>query len=293
MKRLGLALALCLSLIGGALAQGGMGPGPGMVHSTGGVTCSSSQGNAFLARLTGSPNSTHQTAYCTLIDGLVTDSVFTKLDALYMFAADTSANALLNLISSSNNATNVSATFAADAGFTGNGTNQYVNTTVDPTATTQFTQNSAHISLWFNTTTPNNAGGRHGYIDGGATKGTYGSPGSGANPPAVNVNSNFDLVVTAATNNSEKKHIIGNRSTSAARQIYLNGVNDGSDTVASQTIPSGATFWIGCRNLGGSPNQCTNGQFMMYSIGASLSSTDAGNLYARVHTYLQTIAGIP
>lgn len=36
MRRLGLAFALYLSLVGGALAQGGMGPGPGMVHSTGG-----------------------------------------------------------------------------------------------------------------------------------------------------------------------------------------------------------------------------------------------------------------
>lgn len=36
MKRIVLALALCASLIGSAHAQGGMGPGPGTVHSTGG-----------------------------------------------------------------------------------------------------------------------------------------------------------------------------------------------------------------------------------------------------------------
>lgn len=36
MKRFGFALAFFLSLVGGAFAQGGMGPGPGMVHSTGG-----------------------------------------------------------------------------------------------------------------------------------------------------------------------------------------------------------------------------------------------------------------
>lgn len=35
MKRIGLALTLCLALIGALCAQG-MGPGPGMVHSTGG-----------------------------------------------------------------------------------------------------------------------------------------------------------------------------------------------------------------------------------------------------------------
>ncbi len=36
MRRFGLALAFSLLLLGNALAQGGMGPGPGTVHSTGG-----------------------------------------------------------------------------------------------------------------------------------------------------------------------------------------------------------------------------------------------------------------
>src|SRR6185312_9159301 len=36
MKRLGLAVAFYLSLAGSVFAQGGMGPGPGTVHSTGG-----------------------------------------------------------------------------------------------------------------------------------------------------------------------------------------------------------------------------------------------------------------
>jgi hypothetical protein len=35
MRRLGLALAFCLALVGCAQAQGGMGPGPGTVHSVG------------------------------------------------------------------------------------------------------------------------------------------------------------------------------------------------------------------------------------------------------------------
>ena len=61
-----------MSLLGAGKAGGG-----------GGITCSSSQGNAFLARLTGSPDNAHKTAYCTLIDGLVTDGVWSKLDALY------------------------------------------------------------------------------------------------------------------------------------------------------------------------------------------------------------------
>jgi hypothetical protein len=268
------------------------GCGEGASCCGGGVTCSSSQGNAFLARLTGSPNNTHKTAYCTLIDGLVADGVWSKLDALYMFAADTSANALLNLGSGSTNATNASATFTADTGFNGNGSSTYVNTTVDPSATTQFTQNSAHFSFWFNSNSPSNGGGRHGYLDGGATKGTYGGPGGPGDGYSFNVNSSFDSSGIGGVGN-QKKHLIGNRSGASARQYYVNGAADGSDTTSSQTIPTGLTFWLGCRNFGGGTNQCSDGQFMMASIGGSLSGTDAGNLCARVHTYLQTIAGIP
>lgn len=40
MNRLALALAVFVSLIGAACAQGGMGPGPGTVHSTGGASAS-------------------------------------------------------------------------------------------------------------------------------------------------------------------------------------------------------------------------------------------------------------
>jgi hypothetical protein len=292
-----LALIAWLALCGVANAQlsGGVGgfPGPGTVHSAGGVSCSSSEGNAFLARLTGSPDNTHLTAYCTLIDGLVTDGVWTKLDALYMFAADTSANGLLNLVSGSTNATNSSTTFTADAGFQGSGTNQYVNTTVNPATTTQFTQNSGHFSVWGKNSAPSNSGCCSGYINSGPTDGTHITVGNGSGGSSVVINNTWNTSLNGSAATPGNRHIIANRSASNARQVYENGSSANSDTQASTAIPTGLSFWIGCRNFNGGSNQCNDQQWMMASVGASLNGTEAGNFYARVHTYLQTIAGIP
>jgi hypothetical protein len=101
--------------------------------SGGGGGCT--QATNFLARATGM-DSTHNTAFTTMICGLVTDGVITGsmsgsatsgaaacgslLDILYIFATDTNPHSLLNLCSKSFTATvNTSPTFIANAGWTG------------------------------------------------------------------------------------------------------------------------------------------------------------------------------
>jgi hypothetical protein len=72
---------------------------------------------AFLARTSGL-NAAHRNAYTALIDGLVTDGVWTSLDALYITATDTTTNANLNLVSSSFPLTQTGTiTFTADQGY--------------------------------------------------------------------------------------------------------------------------------------------------------------------------------
>ena len=62
---------------------------PGSLHS--------SQYTAFIARTSGL-DAGHLAAYATLIDGLVTDGLWSKFDALWIMATDTAANARLNLV---------------------------------------------------------------------------------------------------------------------------------------------------------------------------------------------------
>src|SRR2546430_1348992 len=73
---------------------------------------------AFLARTSGL-DGTHTTAYTDFINGLDTDSLFSKFDLIQIYATQDSTTALLNLVSTSFNATPLnSPTFTADRGFT-------------------------------------------------------------------------------------------------------------------------------------------------------------------------------
>ena len=71
---------------------------------------------AFLARTSGL-NATHTNAYTALINGLVSDAIWAKLDVLYLFATQDQTTALLNLVSASFTAVIHGAPpFAADNG---------------------------------------------------------------------------------------------------------------------------------------------------------------------------------
>jgi len=110
----------------------------------------------FLNRTTGL-DSKHINAYIALINGLVTDGVWPKLDVLYIFATKDATTALLNLVSSYYNGVNHGATFTVDIGYQGVDGSQsvYIDSTFQPphsgTASigpTIFTDTSNHISAW-------------------------------------------------------------------------------------------------------------------------------------------------
>src|SRR5882672_965294 len=67
------------------------------------LTCS--QATSFLGRASPLLNRVHRDGYSNLICGLVTDGVFAKLDALYVFATQDATTSLLNLVSASFNGT--------------------------------------------------------------------------------------------------------------------------------------------------------------------------------------------
>jgi hypothetical protein len=108
-----------------------------------------SEATTFLARTSGL-DATHQTAYTTMICGLVTDGLWTGIDALYILATDTTTNANLNLKSTSFGLTQVGGvSFTADQGYTGNGTTGYSDTGyASSTAGGSYTQNSASFGVY-------------------------------------------------------------------------------------------------------------------------------------------------
>lgn len=238
---------------------------------------------AFLARTSGL-NGAHTDAYCTLINGLVADGIFAKQDAIYIFATDTTTNALLSLVSATYNGTATGApTFTADAGYTG-ASGKYVDTNFNPTTASspKMTQNSASAWVWSNTSTL-------------STNAAWGQV-SGTGNSYIYPRFTGDVLI-ATTNDSAYRNsgsitdgsglTAANRTASNATQRYKNGSSVGSNAdVSNAFINANNSFLRG-------DGTAYTGQVMAGGFGQSLNGTEHANLYARVHTYLQTIAGIP
>lgn len=290
MKRLGLALALCLSLIGGALAQGGMGPGPGMVHSTGGVTCSSSQGNAFLARATAVTNPTDQTNYCTLIDGLEIDGVgcSNTLDLLYILAAPDSATYLLNLCSSSFTLTaNGTGTFTANQGYAGNGSTGYLDTNYTPSTNAAFsTLNSTTLGLYDRTSrtassTTTQFGGK-----GAATSYSYATVLVAGNQFQSSINASVFPNFTVVTN--AQGAWSSTRSGSGTVALYKNGSSTSltaNGTQTSNALPNGKLL-ISAFGTSGVASQFSTDQLAAAWYGAGLTGAQAVSIHTRINNFL-------
>ena len=244
---------------------------------------------AFLARTSGL-DATHTNAYKALINGLVSDGLFSKFDMLHVYATQDSTTALLNLISTSFNAVlNGGPTFTADRGFTGtnNSTTIYIDTGFNPATASspKYTLNSSHISIWDASNTGQSAQGTMGANDGTNTLELIPTFTDNLNYIAINGNS-----FTTVSNANPQGHFIANRSGSSAVQSYKNGSSIASASVTTTGLPNASVSTI-AMNISGTRHG-SNIQASMASIGSSLSGTDATNFYNRLRTFM-TAVGVP
>lgn len=268
-----------------------LGSGRG-ARSAGGGSVPGPEASAFLARTSGL-DATHTNAYTDLINGLVTDGIWSKLDALYIYATQDQTTALLNLVSSSYNAAkHGTPTFTADRGFTGTDSSStiYLDSGFNPSTATspKYTQNSGHMSAW-NVNNAWAAYGAIGVIDFGSGHNSIVVPqDSGSGYGRLSINSAG--VADNITISNASGHFIANRSGSNARQGYRNGSSSYTGSDGSIAPMNFNIFMLGY-NSNGTPAG-SGYQQAMNSIGASLSSTDATNFYNRLRTYM-TAVGVP
>lgn len=251
------------------------------------------QATAFLAR-NGGVNATDTT---TLICGLVTDGVWIKLDAFYVFATDTSAHALLNWVSSTvaTPATiNAVMTFApAGLGVCGytSSAGGSIGTGFNPTTATSpnFVLHSASVGVWDNAIGSGDNTAFH------SIYGTTSNPG-GTNQIGLS-GTTMSLVLSNVTNSGPNPantvaagHYLLTVTATNVRPFYKNGtvvtsgtINGGSEAVRNDTI----TF------PGNTSTFASTDQICAVHIGGGLTATDAANLYSRLHVYMQNVAGLP
>ncbi len=250
----------------------------------------SSEVSAFLARTSGH-DGTHVSAYTALINGLVSDSVWSKLDFLHIYATQDTTTAQLNLVSSSYPATlNGSPTFTADRGYTGTNASStvYINTSFNPTTASspKFVLNSAHISMW----QVNNVQSQSiGVVD-GASASTAINPRFTDNKGYFYINNSDSNRAVLASSTDSTGHWISSRTSSSVLTAYRNGSSVASSGLASGAIANRNIYTLAV-DAGGTANG-TSGQCAMASLGSSLNGTDATNLYNRLRTYM-TAVGVP
>jgi hypothetical protein len=246
----------------------------------------STEASQYLARATGM-DGLHRTAFKTLIDGLVTDGIWTKLDALYVMATDTQAHALLNVKSASFPlVANGSPAFVADRGFTGVAASStvYLDTQFSPdSAGGIYTQNSAHISAWSN----NNPAASDNIIMGArGLDFTYIRVREAIDEYEISINGGPNAL--AAANTTSQGHYILNRSASNAFQFYKDGVALGSDVDASTGLVTGNIYILAYHN-NGAPALGAANQVSAATIGGSLSGTEMTALYNRLGAYRRSV----
>ena len=248
----------------------------------------SAEASQFLARLPNAPDSTHETAYIALIDGLVADSVWSKLDALYILAAETAGNAAVNLKSSSYGLSLVSTpTFTADQGYVGSaGSGQALDTQLVLTSASQYSPNSGHVGIYNRSNRAANSGFTFGVL--------------GANVRYLNAklrnavdNLEYDINTTAfptVSNANSHGMFVVSRTGASALEVYRNGSSLGTDTDAAAGVPTTYSVYILTLNNQGTPHSnSVADQIAAFSVGAGLNGSEAATLSSRINTYMAAL----
>jgi hypothetical protein len=282
----GLKRAFLIAVYVVCAAHGGfIGDRRALLRSAAGGNCS--QATAFLARTSGL-SGTETAAYKAMICGMVTDGTWSKLDVLYVFATNTQTTALLNLVSTSYTGTvHGTVSFAADQGYTGDGSTFYIDSPWQPATGPNFTQNGAAYGLYSLTSVA------------GASSFAMGEDTAFFDIDLSLLTGggllNASICSTAATlsvaNSSTVGQYIVSRTSSSNTAVYKNGsatpfVNSTTDT--SHALTAQDLYFFARNDLPG-PAGFWNGKLSAGWAGGAMTAAQAANVASRVNAYMTAL----
>jgi len=239
---------------------------------------------ALIAAMDTPPDATRQGHIGNLISSLRSAGVWSKADLIYVLAAHDAQAAGLNWKDpafAELTATNAP-TFTADEGYTGNGTNAFLDAGVALAGLTNYTLNSASAFVWTIT----------------ATAGTGRDLGTASSL-------NASILGAAASNNMTMRGNQGLNSSGLAGangfldmygwvrrdaadlHIFHGGALVATTAQASSAVPAGNVTLLRA-STGYSPRQIA---FAL--VGGALSNGEVAALYAAVETYMEAIGTLP
>jgi len=255
---------------------------PPPVAAAAGFTPTSTESSDFLARATTIADDADKTIYDALISGLVADGDFSTLDGLYIWRQDRTA-ALLNLRQNAYNLTeHGTVSFSSSLGYTGNGTDFYLDTGFNPfsASSPQYTKDSASVGVYVQSNITSGTSG--GYVLGADSTGTlhlapfY----SGNSIYAINGDNK-----SVSSSTSQGLWVL-TRTASNAFALYRNGSTTAvdTDTSASDFLPHANIFFF-AENSGGA-NLPSAAQMSAGFIGSGLTSAAMARIAARINTFM-------
>jgi lysophospholipase L1-like esterase len=247
------------------------------------------QTTAFLARTSGLSGA-ETAAYKALINGLVSNDLFSLLDALYIFATKDTTTANLNLISTSYALTQYgTVTFSADYGYTGDGSTGYFDTRL-PIGVGNFHHNSQTLGVYVRTNRTDTATAilEIGWSDQFGSSYSYISPRQNA---LGFVSAMESVNCTAGGPTNSQGAWTTTRTASNAEAAYLDaGPTPFATASGASVAPSGSslTVLIGAGTFGGlaapSPDQISAAW-----IGAGLTGTQVATLHSLINAYMTAL----
>jgi hypothetical protein len=247
----------------------------------------STESAQFFQRVAALPDAARQGLYRNLIDGLVSDGVWAKLDILYIFAAQGIGNAsLINLIGPTYTAQYLHlgggpVTFTEDRGFSNSGAGNLaaIDTTFNRASSTgNYQQNDAMFCAWqygsasedssivneIDTSGYNNC-----FL---VSKGT-----NGENIFTINVAPGGFYTRTAISDSPNGFWFV-QRSSSSFSEAFHNNVSIASTTFGSDSSDTGHLVVSPLVNIASS-----------FALGASMNSTLRTAMYNRLHTFMTAV----
>lgn len=221
----------------------------------------------------------------TLIAGMKSAGVWTKLDRLWLLAAENTQSALVDLVARDLASAVGAPTFTTDVGYTF-ASGKYIDTNYNPTSDAiNYTQNSASAGAWCNSVDTTNYASLFGaYTTGGdqcnilsavTAWQSYANDSSGAY---------YGDIATGMVHWS--------RTASNAHKIFRNGGTGVSSAVTTGGLVNCNVF-IGARNNNGGGGDCTStNQISAAVFGGALSDAEVGSFYTVLRAYM-TAVGVP
>lgn len=213
-----------------------------------------------------------------LVRALKSGGVWYLLDRLWLFAAENSTQALIDLKSRSTATAVNSPTFTAGRGYAGNGSTAYINTGFNPTSgSPNYTQNSASYGCWIETADTTTSHRIMGNDSANYSELSVGSPNY-----AFSSNQGAPAGTTTPTSTTGLFGV--SRPASNAVALYVNGVSVATASNASIAIPNN-NFFLLAGNNAGAAFVPSSARLSMAFMGA-LNATQQANLYFAIRPYL-------